>query len=46
MMAPVPTPEDFMETSRSEFRFLLDDFGFHEAPCSMARAILCAIYKG
>ena len=41
MMAPVPTPGDFMETSRSEFRFLLDDFGFHEAPCSVRQERFC-----
>jgi hypothetical protein len=40
-MAPVPTHGDFMETSRSEFRFLLDDFGFHEAPCSLRQERFC-----
>ena len=40
-MATVPTPGDFMETCRSEFRFLLDDFGFHEAPCSIRQERFC-----
>lgn len=40
-MATVPTLEDFIETCRGEFRFLLDEFGFHEAPGSVPQAQFC-----
>lgn len=41
IMATVPTPKEFVETSRSEFRFLLDEFGFREAPCSVPQERFC-----
>ena len=31
---PVPTLTEFIETCRTEFRFLVDDFGFQEAQSS------------
>ena len=40
-MATVPTHGDFVESCRSEFRFLLDEFGFREAACSVPQERFC-----
>jgi len=40
-MSEVPTLEEFLHSCRAEFRFLLDDFGFVEVPCSSERERFC-----
>ena len=41
MAREVPTHEEFLESCRSAFRFLVDEFGFQEAPCASARPQFC-----
>ena len=41
MSTEVPTLDEFVQSCRAEFRFLVEDFGFREAPCSIERERFC-----
>ena len=45
MEKSVPTLAEFVQKCRAEFRFLVKDFGFREAPCSNPSETFCVRFE-